>query len=63
MEVLGFCLNSSTAFDAVKLINRNFTSYSDEINLEIRPSYQQYLNKILVYLSKMCVFDHELICC
>lgn len=24
---------------------------------------QEYLLKILVYLSKMCVFDHELIAC
>ena len=29
MQVLGFCLNSSTVFDVVKLISRNCSLYSD----------------------------------
>ena len=63
MQVLGFCLNSSTVFDVVKLINRTFVFYLDEIGLEIKNSLQEYLFKILVYLSKMCIFDHELMAC
>lgn len=28
----------------------------------MKPSYREYLTKILIYLAKMCTFNHELIC-
>ena len=61
MEVLGFCLNNSTPFELVKYIDRIYFFISDEIKLNLRPSLSEYLHKILIYLSKMCTFNHELI--
>ena len=35
----------------------------DEIKVALKPSLREYLHKILIYLSKMCTFDHHLIAC
>jgi len=59
--VLNFELEFSTVFDLLKHLNCTFTNDLDEIKLNFQPKLLEYLQKILIYLSKMCTFNHELI--
>ena len=33
----------------------------DQLALALQPSVDSYFSKILLYLSKMCMFQHELV--
>lgn len=61
ISTLNFKLEEVTLYDLVKHINRTFPSYSDEISLKLKPSLEAYFAKILLYLSKMTLFSHELV--
>ena len=53
-------MEEATLYDIVKHINRTFPYNSDEINLKLKSSVEAYFHKILLYLAKMCMFNHEL---
>ena len=61
INCLNFRFEEATFYDMVKHINRKFIINSDEINLKLRPSFEVYFGKILLYLTKMCLFSHELV--
>ena len=61
INCLNFRLEEATLYDMVKHINRTLIINSDEINLKLRPSFETYFGKILLYLTKMCLFSHELV--
>jgi hypothetical protein len=61
MFILGFDLEFTTTYDLVRHINRTLAPTLDAIPLELKPGLLLYLDKILVYLSKMCAFSHHLV--
>jgi hypothetical protein len=61
LDTLEFSLEKPTLFDLVKHLLCNIVSYSDNINLSLNKPMKEYLDKVILYLSKMSVHDYELL--
>lgn len=60
MASLNFRLEQPNVFDIVKHLSCNFSYISVELNLNLSPDKQDYLEQIILYLAKMSLFSYEL---